>query len=221
MSYFDLDRLDSARAYRLLSSLVVPRPIAWTISRSATGAVNAAPYSFFNLFGGQPFLLAIGIGADMRGERHKDTLANILATRDFVVNLVSYGLREKMNITAVPFPSGVDELKMAGLETLPCSKVDLPRLAESPVGLECRLWKTLDIGAGATLVLAHILAAHVVDEAVADAERCYIDGSQMDLLGRMQSPSLYARTGDCVSLDQMSVQGWHASIQHSMSRGEM
>lgn len=206
MSYFDIDSLDAKRVYKLLASTIVPRPIAWTVSRDLNGGLNAAPFSFFNFFSGMPPVIGIGMGD--RAGKPKDTLGNIQATNDFVVNLVSFELMQEMNTTAVPFPPGTDELKQAGLVTAPCTKVDLPRLAHSPVSLECRLWKVVDIDATNHLVLAHVLAVHVADEAVTDAEKCYIDGSRLDLVGRMQSPGWYARTNDRFLLKQMSLEQW-------------
>jgi flavin reductase (DIM6/NTAB) family NADH-FMN oxidoreductase RutF len=209
MSYFDIDALDAKLVYKLLASVVVPRPIAWTISKDAAGGINCAPFSFFNFFSGMPPVIGIGMGD--RAGRPKDTLGNIRATRDFVVNLVTTSLIDAMNTTAVPFPPGVDELGRAGLKTAPCTKVDLPRLADSPVALECRLRQVVDVDATNHIVLAEVLAVHVTDEAVTNAERCYIDGNALHLVGRMQSPGWYTKTDDRFLLKQLSLEQWIAA----------
>ena len=208
MTFFDVAALDEQQAYKLMTSVVVPRPIAWTVTKDAGGCVNAAPFSLFNFFSGSPPVVCIGMGS--RGAGPKDSLANIVATKDFVINLVTDALLDAMNTTAVPFPAGCNELEMAGIATLPGNQVAVPRIAESPVALECRLWKVLELDAKNSLVMAHVLAVHVDDAAVVNATKCYIDGSKLHAVGRMQSPGWYTRTHDRFSLPQMSVEQWTA-----------
>src|SRR6185295_18468630 len=119
--YFDVSALDAARSYKLLTATVVPRPIAWVVSADAQGRVNAAPFSFFNCFGGHPPVICVGVGN--RGGGPKDTLANI----------VPEALADAMNITATDFPAGHDELQITGLATAPSRQVGVPRIADSPV----------------------------------------------------------------------------------------
>lgn len=206
--HFDIAQLDPRRSYKLLTATVVPRPIAWVVSADASGTLNAAPFSFFNCFGGHPPLVCIGIGR--RGSRLKDTLANIEARGDFVINLVSEDLAEAMNITATDFPAGHDELAAAGLATLPSTHVSVPRIAESPVALECRFQQRFDVDATAHIVVARVVAVHVLDAAVIDRERCYLDTARLRLVGRMQSPSGYTRTGDSFKLEQLDYAQWLA-----------
>jgi flavin reductase (DIM6/NTAB) family NADH-FMN oxidoreductase RutF len=211
--YFDIEKLDGPLSYKLLTATVVPRPIAWVVSADAQGTVNAAPYSFFNFFGGFPPVVCIGIGRSHgrgRPER-KDTLANIQAGGDFVVNLVPEELVQAMNITATDFPPAWSELEAAGLETMPSEKVKPPRIARSPVAIECRLRQVLEIDTTGHLVLGHVVAVHVRDEAVVNAERCYIDSAKLNLVGRMQSPSGYIHTADTFKLVQMDFATWQAS----------
>lgn len=203
---FDIDALDAPRSYKLLTATVVPRPIAWVVSADAAGTVNAAPFSFFNCFGGHPPLVALGIGRRRGGP--KDTLANIEARGEFVVNLVPAALAEAMNLTATDFPPEFDELAVAGLATLPCRKVAVPRIAESPVALECRLQQRIDIDAASQLVLARVVAVHVRDDAVLDAGRCHIDTARLDLVGRMRSPGGYVRTSDRFEMAQIDFATW-------------
>ncbi len=112
---FDLEGLDPGFAYKLLAATVVPRPIAWITTQDAQGRVNAAPYSFFNVMGSAPPIVAIGLLADPK-RGFKDTARNIMETGEFVVNLVPERLVEAMNVTAVDAPTGTDELRLAGLE---------------------------------------------------------------------------------------------------------
>ncbi len=111
--YFDISALDAPRSYKLLTATVVPRPIAWVVSADAQGRLNAAPFSFFNCFGGHPPVVCVGVGT--RSGSPKDTLANIQARREFVVNLVPEALAAAMNDTATDFPQGHDELQITGL----------------------------------------------------------------------------------------------------------
>ena len=181
---FDFTELPAEARYKLLASTVVPRPIAWVVTQSANGAVNAAPFSFFNVLAGDPPTVGISIGSRAR-DVPKDTLANIRETGEFVVNMVSRDTAEAMNKTATEFPPGVDELAAAKLTRLPSVKVTPPRIAESPVAFECKLVQTLPLGPANTLVLGHVVAMHVRDDAVLDAMKYYIDTPGLDLIGRM------------------------------------
>lgn len=211
--YFDMSELDQKRTYKLLASTVVPRPIAWVVTRNVDGSPNAAPFSFFNFFSGFPPVICVGMGN--RGGSPKDSLVNVRRTGEFVINLVSEELAEQMNTTAVPFPPGVNELQKAGLSTLPATLVDLPRIERSPVALECKLSQVLDVDITGFIVVGHVLAMHIADEAVIDAARCYIDTPKLKLIGRMESPGWYTYTGDRFKMRQLQVEEWeaqHASV---------
>lgn len=203
---FDMEQLDQARSYKLLSSSIVPRPIAWVVSQNADGVTNAAPYSLFNFFGGHPPVVCIGMG---RPKGHdKDSLSNIRATQEFVINMVTAPLARAMNTTAVPFPSGVNELELAGLETLPCTKIAGRRIKNSPLALECRLQQIIDVQHSSVIVVANVQAVHIEDEFVKDAQRCHIDSSRFAAIGRMESPGWYTNTADRFAMRQLSVQEW-------------
>lgn len=214
--HFDIQALDPARSYKLLTGTVVPRPIAWVVSMDAAGVLNAAPFSFFNCFGGHPPVVGIGVGRP--GGRAKDTLANIRTRGECVVNLVSDRLAAAMNTTAVNFPPDWDELSVAGLATAPSSQVAVPRIAASPVALECRLWQEVDLPPSSTLVLMQVVAVYVADEAVLNAERCYIDSTRLDLIGRQQSPGGYTRTRDHFTLRQLDFAEWQAQQAQQMQQ---
>jgi len=207
--YFDISALDGHRSYKLLTATVVPRPIAWVVSADADGRVNAAPFSFFNCFGGHPPVICVGVGN--RGGGPQDSLANIQARREFVVNLVPEALAAAMNDSATDFPAGFDELRIAGLTTAPSLQVAVPRIADSPVALECRLKQVIAIDRNANIVVAEVVAVHVADDAVIDAAKCTIDTAQLTLIGRMQSPGGYTRTRDAFSMRQLDFAEWQAT----------
>jgi flavin reductase (DIM6/NTAB) family NADH-FMN oxidoreductase RutF len=115
--------------YKLLTNLVVPRPIAWVTTQNSKGVINLAPFSFFNAIGSNPLYLVISIGNKDDGSP-KDTAANIIANREFVVNLVTEDLLSAMNISAANFPSEESELIATGLHEAPSKRIKVPRIAE-------------------------------------------------------------------------------------------
>jgi flavin reductase (DIM6/NTAB) family NADH-FMN oxidoreductase RutF len=208
---FDFATIGAQNCYKLMISTIVPRPIAWVVTQDPEGRLNAAPFSFFNAFSGDPPIIGIGIGGrrpeDAPGT-WKDTGANIRATGEFVVNLVPYGAAEQMNVTATEFEASVNELHEAGLTTLPSAKVKPPRIAESPVALECERFTIVELNVDRALVLGRVLAMHVRDDAVLDANRCHIDTPKLDLIGRMHGAGWYSRTTDRFEMPRIKVQDW-------------
>ena len=204
---FDFEKLAPEDRYKLLVSTVVPRPIAWVVTQGLDGRLNAAPFSFFNVFGGDPPVVVIGIGGRAPGDI-KDTGRNVRETGEFVVNLVSDEAARQMNITAIEFSSDVDEIAEAGLHTLPSVKVKPPRIAESPVALECERFMILELNVDRALIVGRVLAIHVRDDCVLDAARCYIDTPKLGLIGRMHGRGWYARTSDLFLMDRMSFAEW-------------
>src|SRR6185295_835895 len=132
--------------YKLLISLVIPRPIALVTTLGPTGVVNAAPFSFFNLFSESPPLCVLGLQSKP-DKSLKDTSAHIRDRGAFVVNLVDEALGERMNICAIDFPPEISEIDAANLTLLPSEKVAIPRIAEAPAALECRHYTTLEVSA--------------------------------------------------------------------------
>ncbi|MFC0283564.1 flavin reductase family protein [Camelimonas abortus] len=198
---FDFAAMDGAARYRLLASTIMPRPIAWVTTCAPDGTVNAAPYSFFNFFGADRPVLAIGALA--RPGREKDTAANIRATGEFVVNLVSFALAEAMNATCVEAPPEVDELALAGLAAAPSHAVAPPRIAASPAAFECRVMRLLDTGPGQLLVVGEILHAHYAERVLrGPPERPRVAAAALDLVGRMHGASAYVRTRDVFHLER-------------------
>lgn len=203
---FDFETLAVADRYKIMTSTIVPRPIAWVTTVSQSGIRNAAPISFFNGMGKDPPVLALGIQPNADGGL-KDTARNILETHEFVVNLVPGSAAEAMNFTSIDAPPDVDELALANIATVPSLKVTPPRIAASPVAFECRLHTPLELGPNKFIFVGTILQAHVGDAFVLDAERAYIDTPKLELIGRMHGAGWYARTSD---LFQMPRPTWAA-----------
>lgn len=203
---FDFRDMPGKDCYKLLVSAVTPRPIAWVVSQDAQGVLNAAPFSFFNAFSGKPPVVGIGIGNRQPGQA-KDSRANILETGEFVVNLVAEWNAEAMNVTGIDFDPNVDELAQAGLTPVPSTLVKPPRIAESPVAMECGLMQIVDLG-DSGLVLGRVLAMHVRDEFVLDAGKYSIDTPGMKLVGRMHGRGWYARTSDLFDMPRIPVAEW-------------
>jgi len=191
---FDFATLPREARSKLLHSTVVPRPIAWVVTRLATGGTNAAPFSYFNVVASEPPLLCIGMAARSGGD--KDTLANIRRSGQFVVNLVSADLAEAMNQTSADFGPDVDELSCFGLATAPSARVDPPRIADSPVAMECEVFRLVDLDAGGAVVLGRVVAMHVAEEMMLDPARYYVDTPKLGLIGRMHGGGAYLRTTD-------------------------
>jgi flavin reductase (DIM6/NTAB) family NADH-FMN oxidoreductase RutF len=143
------------------NAIVAPRPIGWIASRSRSGAVNLAPYSFFNAFSYQPPLIGFS------SVSWKHTIANIEATGEFVWNLATMDLAQAMNATAATVPAEVNEFDLAGLTAQPCRLVQVPRVAESPVAFECKLTQIIRLQgadgrpAEAWLTIGEVIAVHI------------------------------------------------------------
>ena len=203
---FDFKEIPASECYKLLVSTITPRPIAWVVSQDTNGTLNAGAFSFFNAFSGNPPVVGIGISSYKPG-RPKDTRVNIRETGQFVVNLVSEANAQQMNITAIEFDYGIDELHEAGVTTLPSARVKPPRIAESPVAMECELLQIVDLGETG-LVLGRVVAMHVRDECVLDAANHYIDTPALKLNGRMHGRGWYARTSDLFEMPRIPVKDW-------------
>ena len=179
---------------RVLTGVVVPRPIAFVSTLSEDGVRNLAPFSFFNAVAYRPPTVVIGINRREDGLR-KDTLRNIEETGEFVVNVVTDDIAEAMNRTAADYPPDVDEFRLAGLTPAPSQLVRPPRVAESPVNMECRLEQVVPIGSGADatgLVIGRILLLHVRDD--------LLDGHRVDH-GRLRPTGRLAGDMYCHTLD--------------------
>lgn len=151
-------------------ALVAPRPIGWISTLDSSGGVNLAPYSFFNAVSERPpMVMYATTGLKLGVEERKDTLANIRATGEFVVNVVPLALRDAMNRTSAPFPSDEDEFDLAGLGKAPSRLVAPPRVAEAPAALECRVWKVVELPSPSTaMVIGEVVGIHIDEKVLRD-----------------------------------------------------
>jgi flavin reductase (DIM6/NTAB) family NADH-FMN oxidoreductase RutF len=178
--------------YKLLVGAVVPRPIAFVSTISPEGVANLAPFSFFTVASANPPVLCFTTSFR---EPRKDTLVNVRATKEFVVNIVSEEFAAKMNATSGEYPYGVDEFAISGLTPAPSVLVSPPRVKESHVNMECKLLQTIDVSAkpmGGTLILGEVVLFHIDDEMI---EEFRIDPDKLGAVGRMAG-NTYTRTGD-------------------------
>ncbi len=191
-----------ATNYKLLTSLVIPRPIAWITSRSPRGVINLAPFSFFNAIGADPVYLIVSIGRNDADE-WKDTAHNIQAMREFVVNMVSEDLLNAMNVSAADFPPDMSELEITGLHAEGSVKVSVPRVAEAQVSMECMLHATQELGDN-MLVIGQVVMFHVADHLIGERMRIH----DFAPIGRLGSPSVYCRTTDRFDIPRVSYSQW-------------
>ncbi|MGF1551790.1 MAG: flavin reductase family protein [Paracoccaceae bacterium] len=189
--YIDFDTLDPKARYKLLTACVIPRPVAWTTTISGDGVVNAAPYSFFNVFGEAPALIVLGVQTRPDGTP-KDTTRNIRTSGDFVVNIATEAETDLMVETAAPYPPEAGEPDAIGLATRASTKVKAPRLAIAPVAFECRLITIMGFAGDRELIVGEALALHA-REGLIDRERLYVDWQGKMPIGRLFADR-YART---------------------------
>jgi flavin reductase (DIM6/NTAB) family NADH-FMN oxidoreductase RutF len=188
--------------YKLMIGAIVPRPIAFVSSLSAAGVRNLAPFSFFTAISANPPVICFspmvrgGDGSHPGGAgSHKDTLHNIEATREFVVNIVSEEFAAQMNITSAEFPPEIDEFEQSGLTPLASDLVAPPRVQESHIHMECRLLQIVHVSRqplGGSLVIGEVLRFHIE---AGFCEDFRIDPDKLHAIGRMAG-STYARTTD-------------------------
>lgn len=203
--YIDLSNTEhSFRAmHRLYLSFVQPRPIAFVSSISDEGAVNLAPFSFYNMLSANPPVVVFSPALN-RHSQPKDTLRNIMATKEFVIATVTESIAERMNICSTEFPHGVSEFEKSGLTHAPARRVRPPLVKESPVNIECRLRQVISLGDGPAAgqaVLGDVLAVHV-DESVIVPGDMVCDPQKLRAVARMGG-SLYCRSVDTFSLESI------------------
>jgi flavin reductase (DIM6/NTAB) family NADH-FMN oxidoreductase RutF len=186
--HFNFSDLKPIERYKLLSSTITPRPIAWVSTIGETGQRNAAPFSFFNVFGEDPPVVGFSINDRTPGDR-KDTGRNVRASGEFVVNLVDDDRLQAMNVTATEYTSAVDEFTASGLSSEPSLSIGAPRIAESPVSLECKLMQIVELGPHRSLILGLVQVFHIRDDLLISRERFHVDTGKMRVVGRMQGNS--------------------------------
>jgi flavin reductase (DIM6/NTAB) family NADH-FMN oxidoreductase RutF len=190
---FRFDAIEMRERYKLLTASVVPRPIAWITSVDKNGALNAAPFSFFNVFSEDPALVIIGVDRKADGTI-KHTVQNIEATGVFTVNLADVGLAKSMVATAALFPREVSEPEALGLALAPGITTLVPRLADAPIALECELFELRCLSAHRHLVMGEIRAL-IARSGLFDPETKRIDPARYQPIARLHGTS-YAGLGE-------------------------
>lgn len=186
MTYLDPREMPAADIYKIMTGIVVPRPIAWVTTKSRQGVVNLAPFSSFTFVSHSPPMLAIGVDTKPDGSGLKDTARNILETQEFVVHIADRSLLPPLHASAEEYPTEISEIEVLGLRTLPASRIGTPRLADAPVAVECRLHRCIELGTGPTrLFIGEVQCFHVRDSLLAAGK---IDTALLDPISRLAGP---------------------------------
>ena len=190
--------LDPQQAYKLLTGIIVPRPIAWVATLSPAGVLNIAPFSAFTFVSNKPPMVGINVGR--KAGVMKDTGNNIQARGEYVVHIADEALLQPLHESAVEHPPEVSEVEVLGLETIASDHVAVPRLAAPPVAMECRLHQSIAFGAtGSQFIVGEVLAFHIRDGLVRDHK---IDTLALNPICRLGGPN-YATLGKVVTLRAM------------------
>lgn len=193
----DPAQLDHQSVYKIMAGCIVPRPVGFISTIDGAGVFNAAPFSFFNMVSHVPPMVSVSIARNRTGDGPKDTLANILAGGDFVMNIVTEDIVEAADRCSEFQPPEVDEIALCGLTARASTSVKSPCIDESPVNFECRLVSRVDLPASLhTLVIGRVVRMHVRDDLLLPSHR--IDQQRLSAVGRMAG-NVYSRTRDMFS----------------------
>jgi flavin reductase (DIM6/NTAB) family NADH-FMN oxidoreductase RutF len=194
------DTLTNAEAYKLLTGMVVPRPIAWVTSMFGSGLVNAAPFSAFTFVSNKPPMVGISIGRFQGG--YKDTARNIHENKDFVVNIADTPMLEQLHLSSAEYPPDVSEIDALGIELTPSELIPVPRIAKAPVSMECRLHQVLELGdLKSNFFIGEVLLFHIRDGLAVNGK---IDTKDLDPIARLGGPN-YVDLGDIVTMPTVPV----------------
>ena len=187
--------LDPETAYRLLTGVVVPRPIAWVTSLSSDGVLNLAPFSAFTFVSPKPPMLAISVGR--KGKTYKDTAQNILNNEEYVVHIADSSLMDAVHESSTEHPPDISEVEELRLSTLPGERIKVPRLAAAPIAMECRFRQCFEFGeTRSRLIVGEVLVFHIRDGLLNNGK---IETEALDPIARIAGPR-YAKLGDIVTL---------------------
>lgn len=192
-----LDPADLAaeESYKLITGIVVPRPIAWVSTLSSRGVVNLAPFSAFTFVSPKPPMLAISVGR--KADVYKDTAHNILSTEEFVVHIADSTLMNAVHESSVEFPADVSEIEELGLETLASERIRPPRVARAPIAMECRFRQCIEFGeTRSRLIVGEVVLFHIRDDLLRAGK---IATEALDPIARIAGPN-YARLGEIYTL---------------------
>ncbi len=189
------DSLGPEQTYKLMTGIVVPRPIAWISSVSASGLVNVAPFSCYTIVSNKPPMIGVNIGR--KAGARKDTACNIIRSENFVVNIADETLLEPLHQSAAEYPPEISETQLLELETLPGESMPVPRLAAAPISLECTLHSVTPFGeTGAEFFVGEIKVLHIRDDLVNNGK---IDSTMLRPICRLGGPN-YATLGKVITL---------------------
>ncbi len=205
---FDLTQLAVRDRYKLVCGIVVPRPIALVTSVDADGRVNAAPFSFFNVFSDDPVQIVLGLQHKADGTP-KDTTRNLAAAKYFVVNMVDESLAAVMNDCAIDFPPAVGEIEALGIQTLPGVSVPVPRIAAAPFALECRKTVSLAFSNSRELLIGEVVRIHA-RAGLVDPVNLHIDTATYRPIGRLAGAQ-YCRQGEVFEMARQTYGEWAGS----------
>ena len=187
--------LDPETAYRLITGIVVPRPIAWVTSLSGSGVVNLAPFSAFTFVSPKPPMLAISVGR--KGGIYKDTAQNILNNEEYVVHIADSSLMNAVHESSTEHPPDISEVEELRLSTLPGERIKVPRLKAAPIAMECRFRQCLEFGeTRSRLIVGEVLVFHIREGLLNNGK---IETETLDPIARIAGPR-YAKLGEIVTL---------------------
>lgn len=187
--------IEAEATYKLITGVLVPRPIAWVTTLSDGGSVNLAPFSMFNCVSSYPPLLAISFGH--KGGVYKDTARNILAREEYVIHIADFPQLDALHQSSAEYPSEVSEVEAAGLATLPSDEVKVPRLADAPVAMECRFRQCLEFGRTRNrFIIGEVVVFHVRDGLLKDGK---VTTRELDPIARLGGPT-YGRLGEVLTM---------------------
>jgi len=199
MATFDTAELNPTDTYKLMTGLVVPRPIGWVATTDESGRANLAPYSFFQCVATNPPVVLFSAGVNSGHE--KDSLRNVRSTGEFTCNLVDMATVETMNQSSAELEHGASEFEFAGLTPVPSFDVAAPRVGEARASFECRVQQIMELGDAPiqhAVVFGHVVRIHAAD-GILDGTR--VDFAELDAVGRLAG-SAYATTRDRFDLDR-------------------
>lgn len=191
------ESLDAKQAYKLLTGVIVPRPIAWVSSISTDGVTNVAPFSYFTSVSNKPPMVGINIGQEYGGR--KDTARNILETKEFVVNIAGWQQLEDLHASADHHPPDTSEIELLGLATEASTHIKAPRIAQAPVQMECRFHQMIPFGTGGSeFYVGEVVAFHFRDEVI-DSETLRVNSVAIEPICRLGGP-FYAALGEIAKM---------------------
>jgi flavin reductase (DIM6/NTAB) family NADH-FMN oxidoreductase RutF len=195
----DPARLDAEQSYRLLIGMVVPRPVAWVTTLSASGVLNLAPFSTFTFVSPKPPMVAFSVGH--KAGVYKDTARNILVNEEFVVHVTDRALVESVHLSSEEHPPEISEVEHLGLDTAPSRHVKVPRLTAPPIAMECRLRHCIEFGeTRSRLLVGEVLLYHARDGLVRNGK---IETAELDPICRLGGPR-YAALGEIITLQSVA-----------------